>query len=521
MSKNTQNAKILAGQTPQAEINRLVKAASIDKGRPGTVQIRMYCIGTGDCFVIKFFKEDGTPFTMMIDCGSCMGTPEWFLPYIKDLATHVDNKIDLLVVTHEHQDHVNGFHKCKNIFEGIAIKNAWFAWTERPDDPGGAAAELKKKRKDMKAALGNAVVRIKEQEEAFQAAVAASPFAAELKAARNSLLDGLDSLVQINLDGESKTKETIETTGKELAGMRAIKDILKKQNTNISYLSPGTTVQLADLAGINFHVLGPPTDRSYIYKDGKEGKDVYRKNLDLNSSSMLVKAFSRMGQADETQDIPFGHEFVVKQSSLYDGPLRQLYHSEGNAWRNIDQEWLLSAGMLAIRLTSHINNTSLALAIESEKSKKVLMMPGDAEYGSWESWHLIKGWDNKGKNGEKHLVEDLLNRTAFYKVGHHLSYNGTALEKGIRMMPESNLVSMATLDLERISKGWKSTMPNKHLLDDLIRRTGGRFFIMNETDVNSAPSLTLDPASIDKAIYESAQRADGKATLYKQYTLDF
>lgn len=510
--------------TPPAATNQEpVKAAGqkAAKGKSGSVEIRMYCIGTGDCFIIKFFREDGSSFTMMIDCGSCRGDQKWFLPYIENLAEHVDHQIDLLVVTHEHQDHVNGFQKCKDIFQTITIRNAWFAWTERPDDPGGAAAELKKKRKEMKAALGSAFVRIKAQEKAFQSSVASSPFALELKAARKSLLEGLDSLVQINLDEEPKTKEKVETTGKELAGMSAIKAILKTQNTNISYLSPGSTIQLAELPGINFHVLGPPTDRAYIYKDGKEGRDVYRKNLDLNASSLLAKAFSHLAGTDGKRDIPFGDEFVVKKSSLYEESLHKLYHAHDNVWRNIDQEWLLSAGMLAIRLTSHINNTSLALAIESENSKKVLMMPGDAEYGSWESWHLIKGWEKKGKDGQKHLVEDLLNRTAFYKVGHHLSYNGTALEKGIRMMPESNLVSMATLDLERISDGWKSTMPNKHLLEDLIRRTGGRFFIMNESAVNGAPSLTLDPALLGQAVYQSERRQDGQAALYKQYTLDF
>jgi len=268
-------------------------------------------------------------------------------------------------------------------------------------------------------------------------------------------------------------------------------------------------------------VLGPPTDRTYIYKDGKEGRDVYKKHLNLDASSLAAKAFTQIGNDEQKPDIPFADEFVVKQGSLFEKTLHELYTLPENNWRNIDDEWLMSAGALAIRLTSHINNTSLSLAIESEKSKKVLMMPGDAEYGSWESWHLIKGWDKKGSDGQKHFVEDLLNRTAFYKVGHHLSYNGTAVEKGIRMMPESDLVAMATLDLERISKGWKSTMPNKLLLEDLIRRTSGRFFIMNEKDINGAPSLTFDPSQLEKAIFQTQQRDDDLAALYKQYTLDF
>jgi len=191
-----------------------------DKGTPGTVTIRMYCIGTGDCFILKFYGPDGNPFTMMIDCGSCMGDAKWFKPYVEDLAEYVGNTIDLLVVTHEHQDHVNGFQKCADLFKTLTIKNAWFAWTEHPGDPGGDAAELLKKRKAMKAALGSALAEIKRQEPEIKKAIAEGAFSHELGAARQAFVNGLDSLAEINLEAGS------DTTGKPLAGMKTIKDIL-------------------------------------------------------------------------------------------------------------------------------------------------------------------------------------------------------------------------------------------------------------------------------------------------------
>lgn len=500
---------------PKKTKPRAKKTSGPDTGKPGTVAIRMYCIGTGDCFVLKFYRHDGTPFTMMIDCGSCMGDKNWFIPYVTNLAEYVRNEIDLLVVTHEHKDHVNGFHNCADIFRSIKIRHAWFAWTENPGDPGGDAAELLKKRKAMKAALGSALTEIKKQEPEIQKAINNAAFSAELRAARSAFLVGLDSLADINLDGED------ETTGKPLAGMKMIKDILKEQKTKVQYLSPGKTVAMDDLPGIKFHVLGPPKNRDFIFKDGKQGTDVFRKNMALDESALAARAFIGFADPAKKADLPFQKEYVASPTLLPDSTLIQLYEAPDDSWRKIDSEWLMSAGTLALRLTSHINNTSLALAIESDKSKKVLLMPGDAEYGSWESWHLIKNWKMKGADGKKHLVEDLLNRTAFYKVGHHLSYNGTALEKGINMMPESNLVAMATLDRIRISKGWKSTMPNPHLLSDLISRTGGRFFIMNEKEIKGAPSHVLDPATLDEAEYKTEQREDGEAALYKQYTLDF
>jgi hypothetical protein len=120
-----------------------------------SVHIRMYCMGTGDCFILKFCSGESTAFTMMVDCGSCQGGPQEFAPYIDNLATYVKGELDLLVVTHEHNDHVNGFAKCEKVFAdpSFHIKEAWFAWTEDPADPDGRAAELQKKRSKMRLAF--------------------------------------------------------------------------------------------------------------------------------------------------------------------------------------------------------------------------------------------------------------------------------------------------------------------------------------------------------------------------------
>ena len=107
-----------------------------------------------------------------------------------------------------------------------------------------------------------------------------------------------------------------------------------------------------------------------------------------------------------------------------------------------------------------------------------MLFPGDAEYGSWASWHKIK-WDNTGTDG-KHFTEDLLNRTVFYKVAHHLSHNGTAQRLGLEMMKSTDLVAMATLDYDAISDGWKSTMPNRAIIRELLAKTKGRVMIMKE-----------------------------------------
>src|SRR5205085_6914038 len=59
----------------------------------------------------------------------------------------------------------------------------------------------------------------------------------------------------------------------------------------------------------------------------------------------------------------------------------------GMSWRRIDDNWLGAANNLALQLDADTNNTSLALAIELSPGGKVLLFPGDAQVGSWLSWH--------------------------------------------------------------------------------------------------------------------------------------
>lgn len=504
-------------------------------------------MGTGDCFLLKFSGSNNKKFLIMVDCGSCVGGRKEFLPYINDLAAYVKGEggIDLLIITHEHQDHVNGFQKCREIFEdpSFEIIEAWFAWTENPEDPDGRVEELQDKRKKMRMALAKTLKIMTDKQGEIIANFNGDYSKRKIGMSHEAFLNGLRSLAEINLD------EKFSVTGESLAGMKAIKEILKEKKTKIRYLDPGQIKTLPEAKGLKFYILGPPCSRDAIFKEGKQGKDIYEKYLAIDQAVVSAEFFNAVpGESGRTTDqkrLAFESRYVVDDdvsgsaegtamADMFEtddhGNLKrhdyhqcvqsiiQEYRNPKNTWRKIDHDWLGTAGSLALRLNSHINNTSLAVAIESEQTGKVLLLPGDAEYGSWESWHLIKKWNKKGKN-DKHLTEDLLSRVVFYKVAHHLSYNGTALEKGINLMPENGMVSMVTLDRTRISSKWKTTMPNKALLRDLIRRCDGRVFIMNEEEIKNAPSEFLDKASFKKGEYHECLDEARKGTLYKQYLL--
>jgi len=478
-------------------------------------------MGTGDCFVLKFSAGNVEKYTMMIDCGSYSGKAEAIRPYIEDLKNYIGERgIDVLVVTHEHQDHVNGFQKCKDIFETISIRDAWFGWPEDPEDPKGRAAELLKKRSRLRQAFSIArneyQIRIHEIENNF----ASDNNLSVLKKANEAFMAGLTTLAQINLPADDEPE-----SGESLAGMVAIRDILKKKGVEIKYLNPGEIIRPQEASGLNFYILGPPWERDAVFKDGKEGSDVFKKHFSLNQNVFSADAYCKIGNELSDNDLPFDNQYTVdikeidlpadQQDALYRSNLKNLISEYNNtSWRNIDYDWISGVGTLALRLNTHLNNTSLAMAIESEATGKVLLFPGDAEYGNWESWHLIKQWLKKGKY-DKPLAEDLLNRTMFYKVGHHLSYNGTALEKGINMMPTNNMAAMASLDRKRISVQWKGTMPNKYLLQDLMSRTGGKLFIMSEYEIANPPSKKINPKAFGKSY-----KHDDLENHYIQYTID-
>lgn len=501
-------------------------ASSVTTVATTRVEVRMYCLGTGDCLVLKFFAAERCQFTMLIDCGSCVGSRAEFLPYVQDLARYVEGRLDLLVVTHEHQDHVNGFAKCQAEFEQLEIGEAWFAWTEDPNDPDQLALDLLGKRQKARLGLQVALDKLHANQQQIKAEQVNLKANRQALVALDAFLDGMDTLGSVNL-------EAAKPADQSLAGMRAIKELLVRKQVRIRYLKPGVSLMPLELPGVRFHVLGPAIDRRYIYAEGKEGRDTYRRHEVVGDGILAMNSFATLHQEPATADLPFAAHYTLKTAdagfaSAYppDAPaayrrqtrkLVQEYVVEANRWRDIENEWLYTAGALAIRLDSHINNTSLALAVELGDGGPVLLLPGDAEFANWAGWHQVEKWQGLGPKG-KHFVEDLLNRTVFYKVSHHLSYNGTPLDLGVRLMNSPDLAVMVTLDRSRISSRWRTTMPNKRLLQELLDRSQGRCIVMNDLELGAGTAATAaDLQALGELRYSVITQ--GGQVLAKQYTV--
>ena len=236
------------------------------------------------------------------------------------------------------------------------------------------------------------------------------------------------------------------------------------------------------LDNIRIYVLGPATDWRLVKHRTPADGEVYTPNDELS----LIEEISSLPFEDSDLELPFHEDFLEedKPNKMTNAgqKMARAYRTQKDVWRRIDYDWLYSATNLSLRITEAINNLSLVLAIEFIDSKKVMLFPGDAEFESWRAWHKIK-WGPPWEDDDKSIVEDLLGRTVFYKVAHHLSSNGTARNQGLQMMRNKDLVAMATLNYDAIMSNWKSTMPSTSLLDDLLAKTKGRLLVQNEKDL--------------------------------------
>src|SRR5215207_3930790 len=97
------------------------------------IQIRMYNVGFGDCFLLRIPTDDGER-RMLVDCGYHSQGKGKFSDV--DLVTQIKKDLagkglDVVVATHRHQDHISGFGETA-LWADIPVEEVWLPFTADP-----------------------------------------------------------------------------------------------------------------------------------------------------------------------------------------------------------------------------------------------------------------------------------------------------------------------------------------------------------------------------------------------------
>ena len=337
------------------------------------IRIRMYRIGLGDCFLVSFGSAASQRQHILFDCGVFgTGNTGTLDDAMDNIFTETGGKLAALVVTHAHLDHVSGFgNKYKDFWAQFKIGNLFMPWTEDPDDDD--AKELRKKKTAFATRL--AATR------GFGAGPlgAAAKTALELAATKDGMANLLDGII-----GQAQPR----------------------------FLAPFK--KLTDAAGIDsldIDVLGPPKDRDLLEDMDPPDDESYK---------LVRTEFISASQSHRAGPFPLPPSRSVKTK-----PLRfpASYEKELETAAEFDPN------LLALAYDKFINNTSLVLLLRYKG--KLLLFPGDAQFGNWSSWMNRAG------------MPEILGKLDFLKVGHHASHNASPASM-VKLLPKKAVAMVST-----------------------------------------------------------------------------
>jgi beta-lactamase superfamily II metal-dependent hydrolase len=336
-----------------------------------SITIGMYNVGFGDAFLVRI--PDGTgERRILFDCGMHKGGPgphkiaEVAKRIVDDVTENKKARIDVVVCTHRHADHVSGFQE--KIWSKVDVTEVWLPWTENPKD--AHARKILESQSKRSMALVHGIAARAKRDKPFRAAAAAS---------------GVMEIAKNNL----RNAAAMKTLHEGFAGS-ADRYFLPNDKER------ARTFTTKALPGVKVHVLGPSKDEAVIAKLVNEEEKLFR----LHQSG-----------SGEDAGAPFKPRWVIPTADINDDPGLERLRLDARTLKKIGDIGDGSELMAAAATDNQINNTSLVLLLEIGNA--ILLFPGDAQWGTWEAALDDEEW------------QPLLRRVTFLKVGHHGSENAT------------------------------------------------------------------------------------------------
>jgi beta-lactamase superfamily II metal-dependent hydrolase len=346
---------------------------------PRAARVRMYDVGFGDCFLLFLPTSDGMK-KVLFDCGSIKAGAHRMADVVDRLIDDVREddgvaRIDVVVGTHRHRDHVSGFEQ--EVWGSVEVGEVWLPWTEDPDDPD--ATRIREKQASLALHLHVALERSHQLAQARNLGAAAEATAAEL------------ALVAANGLSNEKAMNCLHDG---FAHRRVQRPRFLPSKTD------GDVLRTDALPGVTVYVMGP-----------SRNPDVIR-DMEPGEGESYLQLVNRRGPSGEQPPAPFSDSWLMTADAFTaEFPHLTTGQKVLSEIDKVSEENLL--GVLGA-LQKAVNGTSLMLLFRVGGTH--LLFPGDAQWGTWRA-----ALDNQSSRA-------LLRKTDFYKIGHHGSHNATPPE---------------------------------------------------------------------------------------------
>ena len=349
----------------------------------------MYQVGFGDCFLFSFRYARKLPDGrherhMLVDFGSSRAPVAWGGKVSERLSAVADSirtvtggRLDVLVATHRHKDHVSGFADANvaAVIEALAPAHVVRPWTDDPTEPADATTPGAVFRQHLAHAdaIATAVAQASIDDQRFAPLLPA----VELQLSNQQALSMLDTLAA---------------------------------KRSVAYVSAGSDAGIvAHIPGISVEVLGPPTIDQW--------PSITQARADDPNEFWIVPP--SLGVEAAPDGLPHQSAGGAVRAAPID-PRRHPDRVQGQARWLVERLRKRNLGEVEGIVTSvdaALNNTSVILLVKV--GERTILLPGDAQIESW-AYTLLNP-----ANPRRAELAAMLGAVDLYKVGHHGSRNAT------------------------------------------------------------------------------------------------